>query len=158
MDNNVIERIMTEQAQETGLGAGRLRHRGGMTLVEVVIAMALVAMLSAGLIGLSLRTRKFSEHNRIATEARTLAKDRIEDLVATRIDNLTAPGLTLFRTDTNESSRGYPIVRSADVVWHAADGSVVASTGTYAEVTVNVSFLSPLFNKTLTNTYSMLIQ
>lgn len=129
-----------------------------MTLVEVVIAMALVALLSAGLIGVSLTTRRFSEHNRLATEARTLAKDRIEDLVATRIDNLTAPGLTLLQTDTNESSRGYPIVRSARLVWHMADGSVTAATGTYAEVNIDVSFLSPLFDKTVTNTYSMLIQ
>jgi type II secretory pathway pseudopilin PulG len=131
---------------------------GGMTLVEVVIAMALVALMSAGLISVGLATRRFSEHNRIITEARTLAKDRIEDLVATRIDNLTAPGLTLMNSDTNLSSRGYPIVRSVQLVWHAADGTVAASTGTYAEVSCNVSFMSPLYKKTMTNTYSMLIQ
>lgn len=134
------------------------QNGSGFTLVEVVIALALVAVMAAGLIGVTMVTRKFSEHNRIATEARVLAKDRVEDLVAARIGNLTTPSLNLLQTVTNQSSRGYPIVRSTRLVWHSADGNATTSAATYAEVAVDVVFVSPLFKKTITNTYSMLIE
>jgi prepilin-type N-terminal cleavage/methylation domain-containing protein len=136
-----------------------VRYRQGLTLIEVVIAIALVVMMSAGMIAVVSKAQSYSQYTRMATEARTLAKDRIERIVGGGFDRLKAAGYDQMLTDTNLSSLGYPLVRSTYVVWHAADGSVAASTNaTYAEVHVDIRFLSPLSKRLETNTLAMLVQ
>lgn len=136
-----------------------MHRRLGLTLVEVVIAMALVALLCLGLFTVGLKSRRFAEHSRVATEARTLAKQRLEEIVAGGRLNLATPTYTLLGVVSNTSSRGYPIIRTPYVLWHAADGaSVGASSGVYAEVHVDVSFWTPLFDRLLTNSFSMIVE
>jgi len=146
-------------------GSQRLRlgepsgQRAGMTLVEVCIAMALVALLCGGLYAVGLKARQFAEHNRLATEARSLAKERLEEMVSYGAANLAKPTCTLANSDTNHSSLGYDIVRQPVIVWHAADGSVVGSTNAvYAEARVNVTYTSPLIKRQRTDSFSMLVE
>jgi len=132
--------------------------QAGLTLIEVVIGMALAVLLCLGLISVSLKTQHFSEYSRLATEARSLAKERMEDIMAAGFDTLKNPSYSLLLPDTNTSSLGYPIVRDTHVVWHMGDGSITsAETGTYAEVHVDVSYMSPLTGRGATNTYSMIV-
>ena len=131
----------------------------GISLIEVVIAMALAALICAGLFPVGLKARQFAEHSRLATEARLLAKERLEEMISFGRLNLAKPSCTLTITSTNLSSQGYSIARQPRIVWHAADGGVVAATaGVYVEAHVDVKYQSPLLKQPSTDTYSTIIQ
>ena len=133
--------------------------RSGMTLVEVMVALALVTLLTAGLYDLGLTVRRLSEHNSAATEARAFAKERIEEMVAMGRANLAFPGCLMMSATTNTTEQGYTMIRQPRIVWHGADRRVVgASTSVYAEVHVDVRFFSPLKKRFVTSTYSTLVQ
>ena len=149
---------MKTTSQSRGGSEGVLHGQSGMTLVEVVISMGLVALLCSGLYAVGLNARRFAEHNRLATEARSLAKERMEEMYAIGAANLAKSGCTLVNSDTNTSSTGYPIARHPYLVWHAADGSVVGSDlARYAEVHVDVAYRSPLIKRQITNSYVMVV-
>jgi len=134
-------------------------RQDGMTLVEVMIAVCLIALVCGGLYALNIKTMRFGEHNRLATEARSLAKERLEEIISVGALNLAKPTCTLLNTDTNLSSRGYPIIRQPQIIWHAADGSVVASTNAaYAEIHMNVNYRSPLTKTLIVESYPMILQ
>ena len=123
------------------------------------MALAVIVLMSAGLFELGLKMRRFSEATRLDTESRAFAQDRLEQIVAAGRDGLSQSSTTLMNTDTNWSSRGYPVIRTVTVVWHAHDGTVATSTNDdYAEVHVDAIFTSPLSQKGKTNTYSMLLE
>lgn len=129
-----------------------------MTLVEVVIAMALSVMLCAGLYAVVLKAEQFADHNRLATEARSLAKERLEEMFALGAENLAKFSCTLLGSDTNLSSTGGTIVRRPHLVWHTADGGVTDSvSAAYAEVHVDVSYSSSLIKRRMTNSYSVIV-
>jgi prepilin-type N-terminal cleavage/methylation domain-containing protein len=131
---------------------------GGMTLVEVLIALALSVLLCAGLFKVGLKTAVFGEDNRVATEARFYAKERLEEILATGRGNL-SDSCTLLLSDTNLSTRGYPIVRIPRIVWHTADKSITGtSNAIYGEVHVDVRYWSPLSSTTVTDSFSTIIQ
>ena len=133
--------------------------RRGMTLIEVLIAIAIVALMCAGLLPVGLKARRFAEHNRLATEARLLAKERLEEMISVGRPNLALPGCTLSNACTNLSSQGYSIVQQPQIVWHAADGTVVAAAAAvYAEAHVDVTYRSPLLKQPSTDTYSTIIE
>lgn len=123
--------------------AARLEDtRSGVTLLEVCVAMALTTLMCVGLYAVGLQARKFAEHSRVATEARSLAKQRLEEMISAGLANLVKPTCTLTAPITNQSSLGYTLVRRPRIVWHAADGSVVAaSNAIYAEVHVDVTYI-----------------
>ncbi len=130
----------------------------GMTLVEVLIALALTVLLCAGLFRVGLKVSAYGEDNRSATEARYFAKERLEEMLATGRANLTSSS-TLLLSDTNISTRGYPIIRIPRVIWHAADKSVTGtSNAVYGELHVDVAYWSPLISHTVTDTFSTIIQ
>lgn len=136
-----------------------MEGRSGMSLIEVVVAMALTVLLCGGLFGIGLKARRFAEHGRVAIEARTLAKQKLEEIVGDGRINIAQPTYMLVAADTNVSSRGYPIVRRPYVIWHAADGATVGvSSGVYAEVHVDVSFWTPLYDHSVTNSFSMIVE
>lgn len=136
-----------------------MRNAAGMTLVEVCIAMALAAMLIGGLYAVGIKARQYAEHNRLANEARMLAKERMEELISYGANNLAKPTCTLMDTDTNFSSLGYRIVRQPQVVWHAANGTVASATNAaYAEILVQVSYDSPLTKTQRTESFSMIVE
>jgi len=137
----------------------RRRLRAGTTLVEVLVAASLVLLLGAGLIALGLSARRLAEYSRVATEARSLGRERLEAMVSLGKENLALSSCSLLNADTNASSSGYPIVRRTRVVLHGGDGSVVGiSSNAYAEIHVDVVFPSVLSKRQATNTYSMLLE
>ncbi len=120
----------------------------GLTLVEVVMALAIVLLLTGGLYAIGYKARAFSEHQRISAEARLLAKARMEEIIAYGADALAQPFFSGLAVTTNQSSRGYAIILSPMVVWHAPDGTVVsAQDAKYAEVHVSVSYFSPFIRQ-----------
>ena len=145
---------------KAGDAKGRRRgRRSGMTLIEVCIAMILVLLLCGGLYAAGLKVVQFAEHNRLATEARALAKERMEEMIAYGASELAKPTCTVPNSDTNLSSLGYSIVRRPVLVWHAADGTVVASTNAlYVEAHVDVTYRSPLIKRDMTDSFSMIIE
>jgi len=146
--------MKTERLQSSGTEA-----RAGTTLVEVVIALALITLMTMGLYALGMQTRKYAEHNRVATEARSLAKERIEEMISLGFDNLVKPSCTLLNADSTQSSLGYAITRTPTAIWHAANGTIAsASNAVYAEVHVSVSYYSPIFSGPASDTYSSIVQ
>jgi Tfp pilus assembly protein PilV len=133
------------------------RKRQGLTLVEVLIAVFFATAICIGLYQIGWTARRYAEYSRLATEARSRAKELLEELNSYSLDDLRQPSF-LWRTETNESSMGYEIVRSPRVTWHGSGTEVVGlSSGVYAEVHVEVAFRSPLWQKQMTNTFSMII-
>lgn len=130
-----------------------------MTLVEVVIALALATLLCGGLYAIGLRTIRYAAHSRLATEARGMAKERIEDIISVGLTSLVNPSCTLRRTTTNTTGQGSTVVRSARCVWHAADGGVVTNSGAaaYAEVHVDITYRSQLSDRAITDTFSCIV-
>lgn len=139
----------------------RLGSRAGVSLVEVAVAMALAGLLTAGLFTLGVSIQRQAEHTRIATEARSLGKEQLEEIYAMRIANLLKPTCTVLNGLTNTSTifPEYTIVRTPRAVWHNGGGSVVtqAVDAVYAEVHVDVRYWSPLFKRDHTDTYTMLV-
>ncbi len=102
---------------------------------------------------------RYAEYSRVATEARSLAKEKLEEIFSYGFESLQSGGNLLWNGDTTVSSLGYTIARQPRVTWHAADQSVVAvDDSIYAEVHVDVVFLSPLWGAPMTNTFSILVQ
>jgi prepilin-type N-terminal cleavage/methylation domain-containing protein len=131
----------------------------GLSLIEVLIAMALATLICAGLFPVGLTARRFAEDSRLATEARLLAKERLEEMISVGRLNLVKPSCTLINASTNLSSQGYSIVQQPQIVWHAADRTVVdAAAAVYAEAHVDVTYRSPLLKRPSTDTYSTIIQ
>jgi type II secretory pathway pseudopilin PulG len=132
-------------------------QRHGMTLVEVMIALVIVMGMSAGLYQMGSMARRTAEYARLSTEARSRAKEQLEEIVSYKISDLQQASYQ-WKTETNSSAMGYDIVRTPRVLWHAADTAIVGmSSGVYAEVHIDVVFRPPLWKTQVTNTYSMLI-
>ena len=130
----------------------------GFTLVEVAIAMALVVLMSAGLYSMGLQVRRSANRNRLATEARAFAKERLEEIVALGLEDLAKPNSPLLEASQLTSAIHYVITQTPRVVWNAADGSsVAAADADYAEVYIDVSYRSQHTSRTITDTYSILI-
>lgn len=151
---NIDKTAEARPASEPAAGS-----RAGLTLVEVCISMALTALMCAGLYAVGLKARQFTEENRLATEARALAKQRLEEMVSLGLVNLAQPSCMLLNGSTHTSTLGYPIVRQPRVAWHAADRSVVGYTNAvYAEVHVDVTYESAMTDGQITDSYSTIIE
>ena len=134
--------------------AGRTRRARGLTLVEVMVAMALLSGICAGLYRVGWQARRYAEYARLANEARGLAKEKLEELVSHDLTELRASP-SWWNADSNSSHTGASVVRQAHVVWHDPPYGIGAS---YAEIHVDVAFRSPLWNAIMTNTFSTLVQ
>ncbi len=144
---------------EKSISSKRTGRRSGTTLVETAIAMALVTVMSGGLFAVGIKAQRYGEHNRVETEAASLAKERLEDMVAMGLQNLVKPTCSYRNTVTNQSTQGLTFVRVPRLAWHAADGSVTNAEGAaYAEAHVDITYPSPLYGCTITDTYSTLIK
>lgn len=134
-------------------------NNSGMTVVEVMVALLLTGLLCVGVIALTRQVRRAAEHNRCATEARALGKERLEEILALGRPGLMQTNTVLMRPDTNTTTTGFQVTRRTRVVWHAVNGAITtALDSAYAEVHVDVGFWSPLRNRSVSNTFSMLVQ
>jgi type IV pilus assembly protein PilV len=62
----------------------------GFTLIEVLIALVILSIAFLGLAGLMVQTTKNTSFGGLMTEAATLAQDKLEELRATRWDDVNA--------------------------------------------------------------------
>lgn len=137
----------------------KMKKTTGYTLVEVMIAMAFTASICLGLYQVGWRARRYAEYSRIATEARSLAKEKLEEINSHTFKSISQPECLLWNGDSNTSAMGSAIFRQPRVIWHDASKNVVGvESSVYAEVHVDVEFRSPLWDKMMTNTFSLLIQ
>jgi type II secretory pathway pseudopilin PulG len=156
--NEMTTMTKRECSRRLGMRAGMAR-RAGITLIEICMAIVTVAVLCGGLYATGIKARQFAEHNRIATEARSLAKERIEEMISYGGEELAKPSCTLSACNTNDSSLGYPIVRRPRLHWHAEDGQFASATNAaYAEVCVEVTYLSPLLRQPVTDSFSTILE
>ncbi len=130
----------------------------GLTLVEMMVALTVLSGIGAGLFRVGWQARRYAEYARLATEARALGKEKLEEILSYDLEDFRASSYW-WSTDTNASYTGAPIVRQARVVWHGGDQSVTeAASGAYAEIHIDIAFRSPLWDAVTTNTFSTLVQ
>ena len=133
--------------------------RAGMTLVEVMIAMAVAGAICAGFFEVGWKARRYAEYARLSNEARSLAKERMEEILSYSFEDLAKPSCTLWNSDTNLSSSGFAITRKPRAIWHTSDQNVsCASSSVYAEVHIDVVFASPLWGGSMTNSFGTIKQ
>jgi prepilin-type N-terminal cleavage/methylation domain-containing protein len=134
------------------------RCDGGFTLVEVVIAVALVVMLAAGLYGTGSMVMRMTHFNRMALEARALGTQMIEEIAARSIADIAIQ--VPFANRTNRLQYGEQVVRSVQVIGHDASHGVVTNLAksAYLELHVRAVYVSPLTRSYVTNAFSTLVQ
>ena len=133
-------------------------RRSGMTMTEVVIASTITAILSGGLFMMGARIRQTVEYNRVATEARDLAKSRLEEIVALGFDKLASPSCTLTNMQTIVTDSGRTIIRKPEVIGHKYSSTVCdVSDADYLEVNVGVEFISPISRNKISDNFMMIL-
>ena len=66
----------------------RSGEEGGFTLIEVLIALLVLLVGMAGILSLQLTSMKATSFSRHATEASSLAEDKVEDLRTVALDSV----------------------------------------------------------------------
>jgi hypothetical protein len=123
-----------------------------------MIAILFASALCLGLYQVGWQARRYAEYARLATEARAYAKEKLEEISSYPVEDLMA-STYWWRTETNYSAIGAPIVRQPRVVWHKADGATANLTNAvYAEVHVDVIFRSQLWQALVTNSFPMIVK
>lgn len=140
------------------LQQGHASHpRGGFTLIEVMIASVMLALVSGGLYACGIQAYKMSRLNLLSTQARGLGVQKIEELVGGGFETiaLQAP----YEVQTNFIQDAYQVVRSVEISGHNADGSPVSNLAhsAYLEVHVHIEYNEPRSGRLLTDTYSTIV-
>lgn len=116
------------------MSARRGRGQGGFTIIEVLVAMVLMAIGMLGIVALMKGATSASGYSRRATEAAILAEDKLEELRTAPMisavdgsDRVDASGLAVtegpFDRTWTLSPDGTGLVTIAvDVAWNEADG------------------------------------
>jgi len=140
------------------------RSAGGFTLVEVCISVGLLAMLSAGLYGVSIMAMKLVHYNMVMSEARALGVQKIEEIVAGGLDDVAMQAPYDAQVDYILASpsrpQQFPVHRSVTVIGHNQDGSVVSNLAdsAYIEVNVDVTCKNPLNNRPKSSRFTAIVQ
>jgi prepilin-type N-terminal cleavage/methylation domain-containing protein len=143
------------QAERTS--ANPANPRAAFTLVEVMIAIALVTLMSAALYGTGLMLLRLTHFNRVSLEARALGIQLLEEISAESLPELAM--MIPFPERTNRLQYGEQVVRSVTIIGHAADRQVITNVAAsaYAEVHVHAAYRSPLSGRIVTNSFSTLV-
>lgn len=155
---DVWTKPMSPQPTMSGKSAKRHR-RSGMTLVEVVIAMALFALASAGIYAAGIAALRLTQTNRLMTEAHAFTKQGIEFVIGAGYDAVRGGAVPPATNFVDTLTHSATIVRTMEAIWHASDSSVVTNSVAdgYGEIYVHASFLVPGTSRTVTNTLSTVI-
>ena len=135
----------------------RKSGHSGMTLIEVVIAMGLLAVVIAGLYACGLTVMKMRLYNSISSESRALGIQKLEEVAANGFDNIIQQ--VPFNPQTNYLADKYPVVRQVEVTGHTTNRMVTnLADSAYLEVHVHVAYYSPLSGRAITDCYSTIVR
>jgi hypothetical protein len=136
----------------------RSTNTTAFTLVEVCIAMGVLAMLAGVLFSTGVFVMRMVRFNMVAAEARVLGLQKFEEVVGGGAHNIILQ--TPFPVQTNLIQTIYPIYRTVDVIGHATNLTQVTDlmASDFLEVHVNVIFDSPMKgHRRITNSFSTLV-
>lgn len=112
-------------------GRTRVKRQSGFTLVELLVALTVLMIGVAGILGMHLTSMRAAAYSRHATEAAVLGEDRMEELRTLPTAALTA-GTDTVNPQGLADVDGY-YTRAWSVTWGGG--------GTLATLTVTVSWL-----------------
>lgn len=129
-----------------------------MTLVEAVIATALLALVAGGLYAGGIMSRKLAVYNGLSVEAKGLAVEKLEEIVSGGVQDIVV--LAPYGAQTNVVRQGREIVRTIDVVGHDAYGGVDSNLAgsAYVELHVHSTFTSPISGRSVTNSLTTIVR
>lgn len=134
------------------------RLQAGVTLIEVMTAIVLLSMVLGSLVFCGTAAMRMADLIRLTTEARGLAKMRMEELAGATRSQLAESTFAALLPVTNLSTINYPVVVQTRLVWHLASGAIAtAASNDYAEVFVDALYDSPVTRRQLVNTLPGLI-
>jgi len=137
----------------------RLQSRAGVTLVEVMTAIVLLTIVMSGLVYCGTSAMHMVNLIRLTTEARGLAKLRMEEVAGSTRDQLAATGNGILIPVTNTVTFDYPVVVQTRIYWHTASGAIAtAESNDYAEVHIDAMYDSPITGRHIVNTLTRLVQ
>ena len=129
--------------------------KGGFTLVEVLAASTFLTLMTVGLVACGLASIRTTQYMRVSTEARNLAKQRMELLVGAGRDQLQVATFEALLPQTNTVTLGHPVILRTRLFWHDSLGHLtVAESNEYAEIHVDVEYYEPYLRRTKTDTFS----
>ena len=137
----------------------RKSGHSGVTLIEVVIAMAFLAVVMAGSYACGLTVIKMRLYNSITVESRALGIQKLEEVAAVGFDNIVQIN-PATKTETNYLADKYPVVRKVEVNGHTANRTVepILTNSAYLEVHVLMSYYSPFSCRIITDSYSTIVR
>ena len=137
----------------------RKSGHSGMTLIEVVIAMGLLAVVIAGLYACGLTVMKMRLYNSITSESRALGIQKLEEVAAVGFDNIVKTN-PATKTETNYLADKYLVVRQVEVTGHTTNRTVepILTNSAYLEVHALVSYYSPFSCRAVTDSYSTIVR
>ena len=123
------------------------RNKGGMTLIEVLIAMGVVSLVCGGIYSAGIAIQRLAQTNRITAEAQAFAREGMEEIIARGYGFLAGGGGQEGTLISNAGHHHVDLLRTVDVIWHGADRSInstpLLTEGSYAEVHVDVRYQVP---------------
>lgn len=128
-------------------------------MIEVMVASMVVLIAGGGIFWVGIETARIGQTNRLATQARGLAIQRLEEVCASGIEDvITVNGQ--YAVYTNEVQGPYEVIRTVEVVGHAADKSVASNLAdsVYLEIHVDVTYNIPGKATLRSDTYSMIVR
>ncbi|MBW2108170.1 MAG: prepilin-type N-terminal cleavage/methylation domain-containing protein [Deltaproteobacteria bacterium] len=119
------------------------KNEGGFSLVELLIAMAILAIGLLALADMQIASIKGNSFSGATTDATTLAQDRLEQLMTLTYSGLTTDA-NLVDTDAdgdaglNDATAGTADFSQTQgnytIFWNVSDGSVVSNTKTLSVI------------------------
>ena len=144
--------------REACMRVSRKSGHSGVTLIEVVIAMALLAVVIVGSYACGITVIKMRLYNSITSESRALGIQKLEEVAAVGFDNIVQQ--VPYAPQTNNLAGKYPVVRKVEVNGHTANRTVepILTNSAYLEVHVLMSYYSPFSYRAITDSYSTLVR
>ncbi len=131
----------------------------GFTLVEVLAASTFLTLMTIGLVACGLASIRTTQYMRVSTEARNLAKQRMETLTGAGREQLQVATYEALLPQTNTVTLGHPVILRTRLYWHNALGQItVAESNQYAEIHVDVEYYEPYLRRTKTDTFSGIVR
>ena len=151
-------------SRRADMKAGKKVSCEGFTLVEVVIASALLTLMAGGMYAGAIMAMRLIRFNAVSTEARALASQKLDETVALGFDGVVLG--TPFPAQTNRilhtplKTDGIDVVREIAVIGHTEDHHIATNlaSSSYLECHVDVTYVSPLNKRTRTDSISTLIK